>query len=142
MALCQPGSTLGTLREHLQVRFDPFDSEVDGVVSLRTFEHGNASVRWRAGLDTEDIQPLRNGLFIASDEYGKVIILDGEGKIHMTYIPHGAGGKITEENTGSPVKELLPPSFNHRRANRGLENLAVSGDRTRAYTCQQVPPLI
>ena len=49
-----------------------------------------------AGLDTEDVQPLRDGLFIASDEYGKVLIIDGEGVIHMTYIPHGAGDLITE----------------------------------------------
>jgi len=35
------------------------------------------------------------------------------------------------------VEALLPASFKHRRANRGLENLAVSGDKTRAYTCQQ-----
>jgi hypothetical protein len=41
-------------------------------------------------------------------------------------------------NTGSPVRAILPSSFSFRRANRGLESIAVSGDKTRAYTCQQV----
>jgi len=35
------------------------------------------------------------------------------------------------------VKAILPASFSFRRANRGLESIAVSGDKTRAYTCQQ-----
>ena len=92
-----------------------------------------------AGLDTEDVQPLKNGLHIAADEYGKVIVFDSDGKIHVTYIPVGQEELgINETSTGSPVKAILPASFSFRRANRGLENLAVSGDKTRCYTCQQV----
>ncbi len=36
------------------------------------------------------------------------------------------------------VENFLLASFAFRRANRGLESIAVSGDKTRAYTCQQV----
>ena len=43
-----------------------------------------------------------------------------------------------QEDTGSPVKEALPASFALRRKNRGLESIAVNGEKSRAYTCMQV----
>jgi len=89
------------------------------------------------GLDTEDVQPLANGFHIACDEYGKVIVFDSTGKINVTYVSVGQDEFYNTSNTGSPVKAILPPSFSFRRANRGLESIAVSGDKTRAYTCQQ-----
>jgi hypothetical protein len=42
-----------------------------------------------AGLDSEDVQVLRNGWFIACDEYGKVVVFDSAGVIHVTYVPYG-----------------------------------------------------
>ena len=114
----------------------------------------------QGGLDTEDVQPLGTydgvELFIACDEYGKVIVFDKAGKILVTYVPKGqttSDGKdpedcgeededdcaiISEDKTGSPVKAALPASFSMRRKNRGLESIAVSGDKKRAYTCMQV----
>ena len=87
----------------------------------------------QGGLDTEDVQPLGTykgmELFIACDEYGKVIVFDKAGKILVTYVPKGQTTVITEAKTGSPVSM--------RRKNRGLESIAVSGDKTRAYTCMQ-----
>ena len=45
------------------------------------------------GIDPEDIQPLKNGMNIASDEYGKVIVFDAyTGVIRVTYIPYGTIG--------------------------------------------------
>ena len=76
-------------------------------------------------------------LFIACDEYGKVIVFDKAGKILVTYVPKGQTTVITEAKTGSPVKAALPASFSMRRKNRGLESIAVSGEKTRAYTCMQ-----
>ena len=114
----------------------------------------------QGGLDTEDVQPLGTydgvELFIACDEYGKVIVFDKAGKILVTYVPKGqttSDGKdpedcgeededdcaiISEDKTGSPVKAALPASFSMRRKNRGLESIAVSADKKRAYTCMQV----
>jgi hypothetical protein len=90
-----------------------------------------------AGLDLEDVQPLKNNQFIASDEYGKVVIFDKTGTILMTYVAVGQGSLFTEANTGSPVKEVLPASFALRRPNRGMESLAVSANKSVAYTCLQ-----
>jgi len=89
------------------------------------------------GLDVEDIQTLRNGQFIASDEYGKIVVFDSTGTILVTYVPVGHGSQINESNTGSPVREVLPASFGLRRGNRGMESIAVSGNKSRAYTCLQ-----
>ena len=75
-----------------------------------------------AGLDVEDMQPLKNGRFIASDEYGKVVIFDSTGTILVTYVAVGQGSLFTEATTGSPVKEVLPASFALRRPNRGMES--------------------
>jgi hypothetical protein len=90
-----------------------------------------------AGLDIEEIQPLKNNQFIASDEYGKVVIFDSTGTILVTYVAVGQGSLFTEANTGSPVKEVLPASFALRRPNRGMESLAVSANKSVAYTCLQ-----
>ena len=90
-----------------------------------------------AGLDVEDMQPLKNNQFIASDEYGKVVIFDSAGTILMTYVAVGQGSLFTEANTGSPVKEVLPASFALRRPNRGMESIAVSANKSVAYTCLQ-----
>jgi hypothetical protein len=90
-----------------------------------------------AGLDVEDMQPLKNNQFIASDEYGKVVIFDSNGTILVTYVAVGQGSLFTEANTGSPVKEVLPASFALRRPNRGMESLAVSANKSVAYTCLQ-----
>jgi hypothetical protein len=73
-----------------------------------------------AGLDVEDMQPLKNNQFIASDEYGKIVIFDSTGTILVTYVAVGQGSLFTEANTGSPVKEVLPASFALRRPNRGM----------------------
>jgi hypothetical protein len=90
-----------------------------------------------AGVDIEDMQPLKNNMFIASDEYGKVVIFNSTGTILVTYVAVGQGSLFTEANTGSPVKEVLPASFALRRPNRGMESLAVSANKSVAYTCLQ-----
>jgi hypothetical protein len=83
------------------------------------------------------MQPLKNNQFIASDEYGKVVIFDSTGTILVTYVAVGQGSLFTQANTGSPVKEVLPASFALRRPNRGMESLAVSANKSVAYTCLQ-----
>jgi hypothetical protein len=56
-----------------------------------------------AGLDTEDVQPIRSGLYIACDEYGKVIVFDSKGEIKVTYVPGGQGTLITKARSPGPL---------------------------------------
>ena len=108
---------------------DDLSSSGDCAAVLPGFDPG--------GLDVEDMQPLKDGRFIASDEYGKVVIFDSTGTILMTYVAVGQGSLFTEATTGSPVKEVLPASFALRRPNRGMESIAVSANKSVAYTCLQ-----
>ena len=108
---------------------DDLSSSGDCAAVLPGFDPG--------GLDVEDMQPLKDGRFIASDEYGKVVIFDSTGTILMTYVAVGQGSLSTEATTGSPVKEVLPASFALRRPNRGMESIAVSANKSLAYTCLQ-----
>ena len=71
------------------------------------------------GLDPEGLVALRNGEFWISDEYGPHIVhLDANGKQIERISPIGI-------NTGG---RKLPAVFSRRRANRGMEGLAITKD--------------
>ena len=71
------------------------------------------------GLDPEGLVALRNGEFWISDEYGPHIVhLDENGRQIERISPVGI-------NTGN---RSLPAVFSRRRANRGMEGLAITKD--------------
>lgn len=71
------------------------------------------------GLDPEGLVALRNGEFWISDEYGPHIVhLDENGRQIERISPVGI-------NTG---ERKLPAVFSRRRANRGMEGLAITKD--------------
>ena len=71
------------------------------------------------GLDSEGLVALKNGEFWVSDEYGPHIVhYDSEGKELERISPIGV-------NTGG---RKIPAVFKRRRANRGMEGLAITPD--------------
>ena len=88
------------------------------------------------GLDIEDVHTLPGGGFILVEEYGpSVVIVSSTGHVLKRYTP---GGK-TWPNANYSVSDILPPVLKQRRANRGLESIAVSPDGRTAYTVMQSP---
>jgi 3-phytase len=71
------------------------------------------------GLDPEGVVALKDGSFWISDEYGPHILhVDANGKTIERINPFGSG-------TGG---RKLPKVFGRRRANRGMEGLAITPD--------------
>lgn len=72
------------------------------------------------GLDGEGLVALSDGTFWISDEYGPHIVhFDAEGR---------EIGRINPFAGDDRVRMNLPAEFAHRRANRGMEGLAVTPD--------------
>lgn len=88
------------------------------------------------GLDIEDLHTLPGGGFILVEEYGpSVVIVSSTGHVLKRYTP---GGK-NWPNANYSVSDILPPVLKERRANRGLESIALSPDGRTAYTVMQSP---
>ncbi|GAB5602347.1 esterase-like activity of phytase family protein [Thermus sp. FJN-A] len=87
------------------------------------------------GLDPEDVAVGPDGAFWLVEENSPSLVhADPEGRILMRYTPQGV-----RLNASYPVRDILPPILRQRRNNRGLENLALSGDRKTAWILLQSP---
>ena len=88
------------------------------------------------GLDTEALQRLPDGKWIIAEEYSSSLaVLSAKGQVLMRYTPRGK----RLNGAGYAVRDILPAVFENRRANRGFENLAVSGDGKTAWAIMQSP---
>jgi hypothetical protein len=72
------------------------------------------------GLDPEGLVALSDGTFWVSDEYGP----------HMVHFNANGEeiGRINAFTADDRVTHFLPEEFSHRRANRGMEGLAITPD--------------
>ena len=88
------------------------------------------------GLDTEALQRLPDGKWLIAEEYSpSIAVLSAKGQVLMRYTPRGK----RLNGAGYAVRDILPAVFENRRANRGFENLAVSGDGRTAWAIMQSP---
>ena len=95
----------------------------------------------QGGQDAEDIQPIPGTNYaIIVDEYNPSIsVVDINfgnadcGMVKVRYVPES----ISLPNAGYTVKNILPVSYDQRRANRGLEGVAVSPDGKTAAAFMQ-----
>jgi len=88
------------------------------------------------GLDIEDIHTLPGGGFILVEEYGpSVVIVNATGNVLKRYTP----GTKTWPLANYSVSDTLPTVLKERRANRGLESIALSPDGRTAYAVMQSP---
>lgn len=96
----------------------------------------------QGGQDMEDIQPIPGTNYaVVVDEYNpsiSVINIDFSsttdcGMVKVRYVPES----ISLPNAGYTVKNILPRSYDQRRANRGLEGVAVSPDGKTAAAFMQ-----
>ncbi|GGN35477.1 MULTISPECIES: esterase-like activity of phytase family protein [Marinomonas] len=74
------------------------------------------------GLDGEGLVALKDGTFWVSDEYGPHIVHFDANGVEID--------RINAFKDDSRVKFHLPAEFQHRRANRGMEGLAITPDET------------
>jgi len=74
------------------------------------------------GLDGEGLVALKDGSFWVSDEYGPHIVHFDEKGVEIERINAFKGDNRTQIN--------LPAVFQHRRANRGMEGLAITPDES------------
>ena len=74
------------------------------------------------GLDGEGLVALKDGTFWVSDEYGPHIVHFDSNGVEI--------GRINAFKDDSRDVYHLPAVFQHRRANRGLEGLAIPPDET------------
>ncbi len=72
------------------------------------------------GLDGEGLVALKDGTFWVSDEYGPHIVHYDASGVEI--------GRINAFQADSRNTFYLPTVFQHRRANRGMEGLAISPD--------------
>lgn len=89
-----------------------------------------------SGMDVEAMQLLPDGRFLVGEEYApSVAVIDKNGRVLVRYVPEG----VDLSGAGYPVKPILPAIFKQRRANRGIENLAISPDGKTAWAILQSP---
>ncbi|WP_170139009.1 esterase-like activity of phytase family protein [Marinomonas piezotolerans] len=74
------------------------------------------------GLDGEGLVALKDGSFWISDEYGPHIVHYDANGIEI--------GRINAFQADARNTHYLPAVFQHRRANRGMEGLAITPDET------------
>jgi len=87
------------------------------------------------GLDVEDVAVTPTGSFwIVEENSPSLIFATPQGRIAMRYLPQGLRLK-----TSYPSRDTLPAILRQRRNNRGLENLALSGDGKTAWVILQSP---
>lgn len=91
------------------------------------------------GLDTEGLVRMRNGDFWAVDEYSPSIIRIGaDGRVRQRLVPQG----IALPEASPAATSSLPAIYAKRKANRGFEGIAISGDDTKLYVVLQSPLLV
>ncbi|RDI95181.1 esterase-like activity of phytase family protein [Meiothermus sp. QL-1] len=87
------------------------------------------------GLDVEDIAIAPGGGFwLVEENSPSLLYATPQGAIVMRYVPQGV-----RLNASYPVRDSLPAILRQRRNNRGLENLALSGDGKTAWIILQSP---
>ena len=81
------------------------------------------------GLDPEGIVRTSDGHFWLSEEYATSIVeLDAKGHILKRHLPAGTEAAYREASVEYPVEGSLPSALQYRKANRGLEDLALLPD--------------
>ncbi len=102
----------------------------DGTTPLNTYD--------RDGLDPEDIVRLPNGEFWVVEEYRpSVLRIAADGTILARHVPKGLAAQLS--GSGYPVMESLPAEYAYRRANRGLEGVAVAPGGETLFVALQSP---
>ncbi|AFV77343.1 hypothetical protein Theos_2356 (plasmid) [Thermus oshimai JL-2] len=88
------------------------------------------------GMDPEDVAvlPEGRGYLVVEENSPSLVYLNPEGRILMRYTPKGI-----RLEADYPVRDILPGVLSLRRNNRGLENLALSGDGRTAWALLQSP---
>jgi hypothetical protein len=81
------------------------------------------------GLDPEGILRTADGHFWLTDEYAPSIVeLDAKGHILKRHLPAGLEEVYRDAGVSYPVDGALPSALQYRKANRGLEDLALLPD--------------
>jgi hypothetical protein len=81
------------------------------------------------GLDPEGIVRTADGHFWITDEYAPSILeLDAEGHVVKRHLPAGLEDVYRDADVSYPVDGELPAALQYRKANRGLEDLALLPD--------------
>lgn len=88
------------------------------------------------GVDPEDVASLPGGqgYLVVEENAPALLYVDPQGTVRMGYVPKGV-----QIPAPYPVKAILPEVLALRRENRGLENLALSGDGKTAWVVLQSP---
>jgi len=81
------------------------------------------------GLDPEGVVRTADGHFWITDEYATSIVeLDAKGHVLKRHLPAGLEDVYREAGVTYPVDGSLPSALQYRKANRGLEDLALLPD--------------
>jgi hypothetical protein len=81
------------------------------------------------GLDPEGIVRTADGHFWLTDEYATSIVeLDAKGHVLKRHLPAGLEDVYRDAGVTYPVDGALPSALQYRKANRGLEDLALLPD--------------
>ncbi|GAA6755737.1 esterase-like activity of phytase family protein [Thermus thalpophilus] len=87
------------------------------------------------GVDVEDVALTPSGGFWMVEENSpSLLYADSSGRVVVRYTPRGV-----RPAASYPVRDILPAILRQRRANRGLENLALSEDGATAWLILQSP---
>jgi len=114
---------------NLEIAGDPAPYAADGVTLLDY----NAN-----GLDTEGVVRTPDGHFWVVDEYGPSIVeIDATGRVVERHVPAGREDDYLVAGVEYPVSGSLPAGLAARRANRGLEDLALLPDGTTVVAALQ-----
>ncbi|WP_318774258.1 esterase-like activity of phytase family protein [Thermus sp.] len=89
-----------------------------------------------SGVDTEDLAvlPGGKGYLLVEENSPSLLYVDPRGRLLVRYTPEGV-----RFSARYPVRDILPKVLALRRNNRGLENLALSGDGKTAWAILQSP---
>ena len=88
------------------------------------------------GLDPEGIVRVADGTFWLAEEYGPSLVhLSRDGRVLERWMPRGRRLR----GAAYPVAEVLPAALAGRRADQGLESLAVTGEGRFLYTMMEAP---
>lgn len=110
-------------------------ARVDQVPPYRDSQCREPLAKDPGGIDPEDVAALPQGGFLVVEEnLPGLLFVDGEGVVRMAFGPEGV-----ELATPYPYRAILPKVLGLRRENRGLENLALSGDGRTAWIVLQSP---
>ncbi len=81
------------------------------------------------GLDPEGLVRTADGHFWITEEYATSLVeLDANGRVLKRHLPAGLESVYREAGVSYPVDGALPANLQYRKANRGLEDLALLPD--------------